>query len=109
MAQAETFSLPEIMSMKIEALVKAGIFTSKSDVAKEALRGMFEKKPSLNINAAIEMYKEQKVSIGRAAEIAEMSTPDFVDAMAERGVKRIVKSTKERVRKGLEVLSKVRR
>ena len=109
MSNIETFSLPEVMSEKIAALVKAGFYTSKSDVAKEALRYLFEQKPNLKISAAIEMYKEGKASIGRAAEVAEMSTPDFIDAMAERGIKRISPYNKKRMQKGIVVLKKVRR
>ena len=106
MAQAETFSLPEIMSSEIAALVKSGFYSSKSDVAKDALRCLFEHKPNLKITAAVEIYKEGKISIGKAAEIAEMSTLEFKEALAERGFIREIKSTPQRVSKGLEVLQK---
>ena len=106
MAQAETFSLPEMMSMEISALVKAGFYSSKSDVAKDALRCLFEHKPNLKISAAVEIYREGRVSLGKAAEIAEMSTPDFKEALAERGFVRELKSTPQRVQKGLGILQK---
>ena len=109
MAQAETFSLPEIISDEISALVKAGFYSSKSDVAKDALRCLFEHKPHLKVTAAVELYNSGEVSLGRAAEIAEMSTPDFKEALAERGVVRAIKSTKERVKKGVAILKKARR
>lgn len=108
MAQAETFSLPNSMSNEIAALVKAGIYSSKSDVAKDAIRLLLNSKPVLKLSAAIELYNEGKVSIGRAAEIAEMSTVDFKEELAARGIKRIVKSNKERRKKGLDILRKAR-
>ena len=109
MAQAETFSLPEVVSTEIEALVKAGFYSSKSDVAKDALRCLFEHKPHLKLTAAVELYNSGQASLGRAAEIAEMSTPDFKDALADRGTVRSIKSTKERIKKGIEILKKARR
>jgi len=109
MPQAETFSLPEMISSEISALVKAGFYSSKSDVAKDALRCLFEHKPHLRITAAVELYNSGEVSLGKAAEIAEMSTPDFKEALAERGVVRIIKSSKERVSKGLVAIKKARR
>lgn len=109
MPQAETFSLPEIISSKISALVRAGFYSSKSDVAKDALRCLFEHKPQLKITAAVELYNTGEVSLGKAAEIAEMSTPDFKDALAERGITRVIKSTGKRVQKGLEIIKKSRR
>lgn len=49
----------------------------------------------LKITAAVELYGSGEVSIGKAAEIAEMSTADFKDVLAERGVIRVVKSSKK--------------
>lgn len=109
MAQAETFSLPEVVSEEISALVKAGFYSSKSDVAKDALRCLFEHKPHLKVTAAVELYNSGQVSLGKAAEIAEISTSDFKDALAERGTVRAVKSTKERVKKGIAILKKANR
>jgi len=109
MSQAETFSLPEVTSSEIEALVKSGFYASKSDVAKDALRCLFEHKPHLKITAAVEMYNTGKASLGRASEIAEMSTADFKGALAERGVIRTIKSTNKRVKKGLETIQKSRK
>lgn len=108
MSQAETFSLPEVMSDEIAALVKAGFYSSKSDVAKDALRCLFEHKPNLKITAAVELYKEGKISVGRAAEIAEISTPDFTEILAERGVARIIESTPEDIKRGLDIIKKAR-
>lgn len=109
MSQAETFSLPEIMSSEISALVRAGFYSSKSDVAKDALRCLFENKPNLKVTAAVELYKEGKISLGRGAEIAEMSTSDFKEVLAERGFRRVIKSSKKRLHKGVEILRKARK
>ncbi len=109
MTQAKTLSFSDNMSMEIEASVKTGSYTSQSDVVRDAMKCLFEHHPELRINVAMGLYKEGKISIGRAAEIAEMSTPDFADAMAERGYRRVITSSKERMKRGLEILRKVKR
>ena len=109
MSEAETFSLPEVTCSEISALVKAGFYASKSDVAKDALRCLFEHKPHLKITAAIELYKSGEISLGRAAEIAEASTADFKDELAARGIIRSIRPSKERVKKGLELIKRARR
>ncbi|MBI5389698.1 UPF0175 family protein [Candidatus Woesearchaeota archaeon] len=109
MAQAETFSLPEVQSQTIAALVRAGFYSSKSDVAKEALRCLFEHKPTLKITAAIELYKDGQVSLGRAAELAEISTPAFKDALAERGIVREITVPEKTVQRGVAILQKIKR
>ncbi len=83
----EAFSIPEIMKEEINALVKTGMYSSKSDIAREAFRCLLEHKPELKLNAAIELYKEEKVSLGRASEIAGMNFEAFKTALKERGIK----------------------
>lgn len=49
----------------------------------EALRELIEKG---RLMTAMRMYKEDKISIGRAAEIAGVSISDFIDMMSEFGI-----------------------
>lgn len=85
-----SYSLPELVEKEIDALVKAGYYSSKSDVVKDALRTFLDKKPSLRLAAAIELYRREQVSLGKAAEIAEMTTPEFKERLAEFGIKRVI-------------------
>ncbi len=82
----EAFSIPELMRDQINALVKAGIYSSKSDVIRDAFRCLLEHNPELRIIAAITMYKNKKASLGRAAEIAKLSFDDFKKILNERGL-----------------------
>jgi len=109
MPEAKTFSLSEIMMDEMSALVKAGFYASQSDVAKDALRCLFEHKPHLKISVAVELYKSGEISIGKAAEIAEMSTPDFKEELGDRGIVRYIKSSKKNIAKGLHLIRKARR
>ena len=84
----ESFSLPELIHDEIVALVKTGYYSSKSDVAKDAFRCLLEHKPELKSSAAVELFKTGKVSLGKAAEIAGVSTPEFKQMLADRKVMR---------------------
>jgi len=85
-----SYSLPELVEKEIDALVRAGYYSSKSDVVKDALRTFLDKKPSLKLAAAVELYKKEEVSLGKAAEIAEMTTPEFKERLSEFGVRRVI-------------------
>ncbi len=95
------------MKDEINALVKSGIYSSKSDVAKDAFRCLLEHRPELKINAAIEMYKGERVSLGRAAEIAGLALLEFKDVLKERCIKIITYTgTKEEMEKQLKHLKR---
>ena len=105
----EAFSVSELMKDEINALVKSGIYSSKSDVAKDAFRCLLEHKPELRINAAIEMYREEKVSLGRAAEIAGIAFLEFKDVLKERGVKIILNADTEEMERGVRLIKKAKK
>ena len=103
-----SYSLPKVMEDEIDALIEAGYYSSKSDVVKDAIREMLEKNKNLRTAAAIEMYKSGKISIGRAAEIADMSLPDFKEALKERGIKITVEASRKDMKKSDTIMKKMR-
>ena len=54
---------------------------------------LFESRPNLKLAAAVEMYKKEEVTLGRAAEIAGMGVIEFKDVLRDRGIKIIVPKT----------------
>jgi len=89
-----SFSIPKVMKDEIEALVSSGYYSSKSDVVKDALRMMLRTRPELKIAIAIEMYRRDEVSIGRAAEIAGLTIVEFKETLKDRGIKRVLETEK---------------
>lgn len=81
-----------IQELELNALVKAGIFRSKTEAIKEALRLLFATRPQLSIEAAIQLYKEGEVTLGRASEIAGITRWEFETLLADRGIERSVVS-----------------
>lgn len=96
----KTFSLPKVVEMEIDALVDSGYYSSKSDVAKDAFRTLFETKTNLRIASAVELYRSGKISLGRAAEIASVTIEEFKDALESRGIS--VEMDTENIGKGAE-------
>src|SRR3990172_13255769 len=56
-----SYNLPELVKKEIDALVKAGYYSSKSDVVKDALRTFLYSKKNLRVAAAVELYKDGAV------------------------------------------------
>ena len=103
-----SYSLPTIMEQEIDALIEAGYYSSKSDVVKDAMRGLLEKNKNLRIAAAVAMYKKGGVSLGRAAEIADMSLGEFKQVLKDRGIKIIVESSKSDMKMADKIMKKMR-
>ncbi|MEW5767292.1 MAG: UPF0175 family protein [bacterium] len=110
MATKSIFSLPGIMERMMRALVKSGYYDSESEVSKEAFRVLLEVRPNLKIESAIQLYKDKEVSLGKAAEIAGVSTVEFKDIIADKGIIREIgpRNKKEFVG-GLKLIEELRK
>ncbi|MBI2583706.1 MAG: UPF0175 family protein [Candidatus Aenigmarchaeota archaeon] len=103
-----SYSLPTIMEEEIEALIEAGYYSSKSDVVKDAIRELLEKNRNLRTAAAVEMYKKGNVSLGRAAEIADMNIVEFKEVLRDRGVKIPAGVDREAIKSSDKVMKRIR-
>lgn len=103
-----SYSLPELVKKEIDALVKAGYYTSKSDVVKDALRTFLGTKKNLRLAAAVELYKREEVSLGKAAEIADLGIVEFKELLADQGHRRVLTVTKRDVKRADELMKKMR-
>jgi len=79
-----------IHELELPALIKAGIFRSQAEAVEEALRVLLATRPQLRVEAAIQLFKDTAVTVGRAAEIAGMTRWEFETLLADRGVMRVV-------------------
>ena len=107
---AEILALPTIIEKEIKALIKSGYYGSVDEAVKDAFRTLLNVKPDLRTVAAVELYKEGEVSLGKAAEIAGVTTIEFKDILADRGIRREVGSRSvEELEKGVERIKRLRR
>jgi len=106
---AEMFALPTIIEKEIRALIKSGYYASIDEAVKDAFRTLLNAKPDLRTFAAIELYKEGAVSLGKAAEIVGVTTIEFKEILADRGIRREVGSMSvEELEKGVELIKRLR-
>ena len=83
---SSSYSLPPILLLQIEALVDSGHYSSRSDVVKEALRFLMEKKNHLRYASAVEIYKKGKATLTKGAEIAGVSLDTFRNVLNDQGI-----------------------
>lgn len=80
---------------EIDALMRAAIYKSREELMNDALRALLSMKPGLRIEIAIDLYKNEKVSLWKAAEIAGLCMEEFKDLLASRSIKIEVGGTDE--------------
>lgn len=79
-----------MQDIELAALIKAGIFQSKGEAIEEALRLLFASRPQSRLEAAIQLFKDEEVMLGRAAEMAGLTRWEFETVLADRGIERVV-------------------
>jgi len=72
---------------EINALVHMKIYRSKDDIISDAFRALLKLKPNLKIEIAIDLYRNEKVSLWRAAEIGGLSLEEFKEILSFRSIK----------------------
>jgi len=101
-------SLPALLEDEMEALVEAGYYSSKADVIKDAVRTLMETKTNLRLIASIEMYKKERISLERAADIAGISVIEFKDVLINQDIKRQLHVDTNELKKSDELIRKMK-
>ncbi len=70
-----------------DILISTGKYTSKKELFDDALRALLRTKPEIRREVAIYLYKNEKISLSRGAEICGMNIEDFKEILKERGIK----------------------
>ncbi len=100
-------SLPVLIEEEIEALIEVGRFSSREDFVEEAIRFFLQVNVELRIDAAIKLYLDKEVSLGRAAEIAGLHIEEFKSVLKSRGIKIIVEApSEEQMKRETELMRK---
>ncbi|MCD4842013.1 MAG: UPF0175 family protein [Methanosarcinales archaeon] len=85
----------EVIDEGINALVRQKIYSSKEAVITDAVRALLELKPGLKIEIAINLYKNNKVSLWKAAETAGLGMEELKEILSARNIKIEIGGTKE--------------
>ena len=82
-----SFTAPELLKMEIEASSEIGYYDNKSEFLRDATRTLLSARKDLRIAIACELYKKEKISLGRAVEIADVNYEEMKKILAERDIK----------------------
>jgi predicted HTH domain antitoxin len=94
-----------VLKEGMKGLIRAGYYRNREALLEDAFRTMIEVKPSVKMEMAAELYKSEKVSLSRAAEIAGTSIEGFKGFLELKGIIRIVSApNEERLQKGVDFL-----
>jgi len=95
-----SITLPKKINEEIDAIIHAGYYDNRSELIRDALRLFFTQKKEIRLAAAIELYRENKITISRAAEIAGIPLDNMKsiledEELLKRGRLKSKKSTKK--------------
>ncbi len=97
------------LAQRINVLVEQGIFEDEESLKNTAYQSLLTLRPELKLEIALSLYKDEEVSLGRAAEIAGLSREELKEILASRGIERNIPSlSHDEVEAGVERLSERR-
>jgi hypothetical protein len=95
----------DVIKEGIDGMIRAGHYRDREALLYEAFRTMIEVNPAIRSEVAVELYKSEKISLARAAEIAGISAEGLKKLLEMRGVKRVVAApSKELLDRGVELI-----
>ena len=72
----------------MEIVCRTGGFSSEKELLQQAFQALLNENPELRTELAVEKYREDEISLNRAAEITGMSPEEFKSVLESRGIKR---------------------
>jgi len=78
MAKSNTlsFTVPDDLKLKLDAITHIGHYDSLSEFLRDAIRSLLHEKKHIRISIAHHLHKENKIPLGKAAEIIGDSIQD---------------------------------
>lgn len=75
-----SFTVPNDLKIKLEGITKTGYYDSLSEFLRDAIRSILTQNKDLRIALAYELFKQEKITLGKAAEIIQ-ENPEEVQAL----------------------------
>ena len=94
--------------MKVRDLVEANLYEDEDAVIQDALPCLLRSRADLRVRLAMDRYKTEDISLGKAAHLAGVSWVQMRDILVDRGVAlRLGADTIKEAREELDVLRTV--
>lgn len=75
-----------LVDKEVDALVRTGLYKSRDEVISDAIRNLLLNNKPLRLELAIDLFRADEVSLGRAAEIAGIDRWEFQEILHERHI-----------------------
>jgi predicted HTH domain antitoxin len=103
------FSSPGLLEDAIGAVVRAGEYTSREDAIGHAFEVLLAANPPLRINTAVELYRQSKVTLTRAAEIAGLELETFKECLGTHNLRIAIDELPEEISAGATLIQQLRK
>ncbi len=98
------------MSIELDDLIDSGVYPDADTAVREALRVLWQERPSVRIDVAAYKYSHEGLSVAAAAALAGVSFDQMKEILAGRGVPlRLGPETADEARAELEELRRMRK
>src|SRR5215475_8885753 len=98
----------ELLEAELQAVTRAGAYKSKEEAIEHALAVLLAANPQLREDTAVELYRQEKVTLSRAAEIAGLEWDTFREKLKERGLVTTVDESPAEVQAGAALIRRLR-
>ena len=82
--------VPELFEEEVKALMEVGGYPSEREALSHSLEVLLFANPTLSLGVAIHLYKKDKVTLEKGAEIAGIGLERFKEELSKKGFKRKV-------------------
>lgn len=81
-----SITVPETLKLELSAIPETGYYDSTSEFLRDAMRTLLAARKDLRISIACVLYKNGKISMGKATEIAGMDYEEMKKTLHSRGI-----------------------
>ncbi|MBN2251030.1 MAG: UPF0175 family protein [Candidatus Altiarchaeota archaeon] len=87
MSEGVFIKIPSKLKEEADLYVESGYFENRSELIREAVREFLEKLDKRKTELAIGLYRQGRISLGRAAEISGLGYENMKGLLLERGIR----------------------
>jgi predicted HTH domain antitoxin len=86
-SETMSFTLPKTLRLELSAIIETGYYDSVSEFLRDAMRTILLNRKDLRIAIASVLYKEGKISLGKAVEIIGTDIESVKKLFREKDIK----------------------
>ncbi len=82
-----SFTVPEMLRLELSAVPKTGYYDSTSEFLRDAMKTLLAARKDLRIALASILYRDGKISLGKAVEIADINYEEMKKILMGKSIK----------------------